>query len=237
MDSTLLDHRMSLEECFAVGEDVYSNSGVPTDYLGELPLPPSVMGREEERAGVRVKEGGKKGLQSSIEEILEVISETSPSALSSELISTIVSIVYQDTGASYIQCMSLTDAELGGSGCAPTSVSNRRDKRGWRKRRRISARRTTSKRGPGDARWRDVEVCDTESEANELEKDERKDMLSHVCSDSEQTVRESLFPGGIHATCTVLSAGGFTVEDGLFSPPHSCTDSTVAIPALRREVY
>lgn len=85
MDSSLLNHCMTLDECFVMSESEEMCESCDVDYLGELPLPPSVharFGREEGR--MRVREGTPFEKRSA-EEVTEVSSETSP-AVPSELL-------------------------------------------------------------------------------------------------------------------------------------------------------
>lgn len=86
MDSSLLDHCVTLDECFVMSESEEMCESCDVDYLGELPLPPSVharLGREEGRMGKGVREGTPFEKHSA-EEVTEVISETSQ-AVPSEL--------------------------------------------------------------------------------------------------------------------------------------------------------
>ena len=87
-NSDLLDHCMTLEECFTAsgGEDTNSSSGL--DYCGELPLPPSAhawMGREEERTGMYVKMERENLLHSSKATTKEVADVTIPNTCTSPM--------------------------------------------------------------------------------------------------------------------------------------------------------
>lgn len=238
MDSSLLNHCMTLDECFVMSESEEMCESCDVDYLGELPLPPSVharLGREGGRMEMRVREGTPFE-KCSAEEVTEVSSGTSsavPSKFSCasptfccpncHIPTPEIRTSHCPKGDQISIIMSahfnwMTADAVGG--CAP-----RRGRRGRRKRRRMIAHRNTG--GQNGAKRRETEgvSVSTEQEKKGTEKndpEEGQDKLSHIHPDSEQTMRESLLPV-IQTTCTVLNAGGLscTVDDGLFNIPES----------------
>lgn len=85
MDPSLLNHCMTLDECFVMSESEDMCDG---DCLGELPLPPSVharLEREEGRMGMRGREGAEKTFENCSAEVTQVSSETSPAVPSEYL--------------------------------------------------------------------------------------------------------------------------------------------------------
>lgn len=90
-----------------------------------------------------------------------------------------------------------------------------------------------SKGGPGGAKKREIEApCVTEQQ-RELETEEGQDMLSHVHPNSEETMRNNLFP---LIKTTVLSCED-TVEDGLFNIPDSKEVISTPAPSHNHKVY
>lgn len=113
-----------------------------------------------------------------------------------------------------------------------------------RKRGRVSsAHRPSSHGGPvSTRRSSNQESKEKETKRDQsMEEDETEDMLSHVYSDSEDTMRATLLSGVIHTTCTILRPAGngavCMVEDGVYSPP-SETHGTIFVPSQpRHAVY
>ena len=138
---------------------------------------------------------------------------------------------------------SSADSTGGGTG---DSGSNRRQcKRRRGKKRRVSAHNRSTAQRQVKNRSHQSEPLEpdidegkkTEEQGETVQEEEGgQDMLSHVCSDSEEAVRRSL----VRETRTMLgSLGGgtsCTVDDGLYSPPDA-TCVTVIIPVSCNQVY
>ena len=117
-----------------------------------------------------------------------------------------------------------------------------------RKRRVSSARQLISQRGPVGTKRnssQESEEKGTEKQGKDQgrEEDEGEDMLSHVYSDSEETMRATLFTGVLHTTCTIQrppenrAVHLCMVEDGVYSPPPENPETIFIQSQPRYAVY